>query len=333
MKKAVSILLKYILPVGLGTYLVVYLFQSMEPKVKQAFFSAIDSANYFWIILSLLLSVLALFSRAYRWRYTLEPLGHESSFWNRYHALMIGYLINLTIPRAGEASRAAMLFRSNGVPFAKSFGTIVAERVVDLFMLFSLTMITATLTAGDFWEMKTKIEITFGGGKEGGSWFLYAIGGLFLALLIVLLISPSLRKKAIDFIRGLIQGLFSVFKSKNWPQFALHTLFIWSLYLVYFGLPFLALEPTSHVPLEGVMLAFIAGSVGITLTNGGLGVFPLLVGLVVEFYLGPEYGDEAKGYGYALGMIIWTSQTFLVILLGVLSFVLLPKNFQKDEQV
>ena len=81
------------------------------------------------------------------------------------------------------------------------------------------------------------------------------------------------------------------------------------------------------------MLAFIAGSVGITLTNGGLGVFPLLVGLVVEFYLGPEYGDEAKGYGYALGMIIWTSQTFLVILLGVLSFVLLPKNFQKDEQV
>ena len=246
---------------------------------------------------------------------------------------MIGYLINLTIPRAGEASRAAMLFRSNGIPFAKSFGTIVAERVVDLIMLFSLTMITATLTAGDFWEMKTKIEMTFGGGKESGSWFIFVFGSLFIALLMVLLISSSLRKKAIDFIRGLIQGLFSVFKSKNWPQFALHTLFIWSLYLVYFGLPFLALEPTSHVPLEGIMLAFIAGSVGITLTNGGLGFFPLLVGLVVEFYLGPLYGDEAKGYGYALGMIIWTSQTFLVILLGVLSFVLLPKNFQKDEQV
>jgi len=333
MRKSISILLKYLLPVGLGTYLVVYLFQSMEPKVKQSFFSAIDSANYFWIFLSLLLSVLALFSRAYRWKYTLEPLGFRTPFWNRYHALMIGYLINLTIPRAGEASRAAMLFRSNAVPFAKSFGTIVAERVVDLFMLFTLTMLTATLTAGDFWEMKTKIEITFGGAKEGSSWFLYVIGGLFLTLLAILILSKSLRNKAVDFVRGLIQGLFSVFKSKNWPKFALHTLFIWSLYLLYFGLPFLALEPTKHVPLDGVLLAFIAGSVGITLTNGGLGVFPLLVGLVVEFYLGPEYGDEAKGYGYALGMIIWTSQTFLVILLGVLSFVLLPKNFQKDEQV
>jgi uncharacterized protein (TIRG00374 family) len=333
MRKSISILLKYLLPVGLGTYLVVYLFQSMEPKVKQSFFSAIDSANYFWIFLSLLLSVLALFSRAYRWKYTLEPLGFRTPFWNRYHALMIGYLINLTIPRAGEASRAAMLFRSNAVPFAKSFGTIVAERVVDLFMLFTLTMLTATLTAGDFWEMKTKIEITFGGAKEGSSWFLYVIGGLFLTLLAILILSKSLRNKAVDFVRGLIQGLFSVFKSKNWPKFAIHTLFIWSLYLLYFGLPFLALEPTKHVPLDGVLLAFIAGSVGITLTNGGLGVFPLLVGLVVEFYLGPEYGDEAKGYGYALGMIIWTSQTFLVILLGVLSFVLLPKNFQKDEQV
>jgi uncharacterized protein (TIRG00374 family) len=333
MRKSISILLKYLLPVGLGTYLVVYLFQSMEPKVKQSFFSAIDSANYFWIFLSLLLSVLALFSRAYRWKYTLEPLGFRTPFWNRYHALMIGYLINLTIPRAGEASRAAMLFRSNAVPFAKSFGTIVAERVVDLFMLLTLTMLTATLTAGDFWEMKTKIEITFGGAKEGSSWFLYVIGGLFLTLLAILILSKSLRNKAVDFVRGLIQGLFSVFKSKNWPKFAIHTLFIWSLYLLYFGLPFLALEPTKHVPLDGVLLAFIAGSVGITLTNGGLGVFPLLVGLVVEFYLGPEYGDEAKGYGYALGMIIWTSQTFLVILLGVLSFVLLPKNFQKDEQV
>jgi uncharacterized membrane protein YbhN (UPF0104 family) len=333
MKKIVSILLKYLLPVGLGTYLVVYLFQSMEPKVKQAFFSAIDSANYFWIVLSLILSVLALFSRAYRWKYTLEPLGFNTSFWNRYHALMIGYLINLTIPRAGEASRAAMLFRSDGVPFAKSFGTIVAERVVDLFMLFTITVITATLTAQDFWEMKGRIESTFGGGNEGGTWFLFVVGVAFLLICATLYFSKSIRVKVVGFIRGLFQGLFSVFRSRNWPLFAMHTLIIWMLYLIYFGLPFFALEPTALVPLEGMMLAFIAGSVGITLTNGGLGVFPLLVGLVVEFYLGPNFGDEAKGYGYALGMIIWTSQTLLVVLLGVLSFVLLPKNFRKDEQV
>jgi hypothetical protein len=226
-----------------------------------------------------------------------------------------------------------MLFRSDGVPFAKSFGTIVAERVVDLFMLFTITVITATLTAQDFWEMKGRIESTFGGGNEGGTWFLFVVGVAFLLICATLYFSKSIRVKVVGFIRGLFQGLFSVFRSRNWPLFAMHTLIIWMLYLIYFGLPFFALEPTALVPLEGMMLAFIAGSVGITLTNGGLGVFPLLVGLVVEFYLGPNFGNEAKGYGYALGMIIWTSQTLLVVLLGVLSFVLLPKNFRKDEQV
>lgn len=333
MKKAVSFLLKYLLPVGLGIYLVIYLFQSMEPKVKEAFFTAIGEANYFWIVLSLLLSVLALFSRAYRWKFTLEPLGYQTSFWHRYHAMMIGYLINLTIPRAGEASRAAMLFRSDGVPFARSFGTIVAERVVDLCFLLAITILTASLTASDFWEMKARIEQAFGGGQSDSSLFMWIISGLGLFVLLALVVLPSFRKKVLDFIQGLLAGLFSIFTARKWYLFALHTVVIWTLYVVYFALPFLALKPTTEVPFDGILLAFVAGSVGITLTNGGLGVFPLLVGLVIEFYLGPQYGEEAKGVGYALGMIIWTTQTFLIIILGVLSFLLLPNNFRKDEQV
>jgi hypothetical protein len=82
-----------------------------------------------------------------------------------------------------------------------------------------------------------------------------------------------------------------------------------------------------------MLIAFLAGSLGITLTNGGIGIFPLVVGLVIEYYLKDQYGDQAQGLGWALGMIIWSSQTILVISLGVVSFFLLPKNYSKDGEI
>src|SRR5690554_8161893 len=65
----------------------------------------------------------------------LEPIGFTPKFWHRYHAVMVGYLVNLLSPRAGEATRAALLYQTDKLSFSKSFGTIMAERVFDLVML------------------------------------------------------------------------------------------------------------------------------------------------------------------------------------------------------
>ena len=94
-----------------------------------------------------------------------------------------------------------------------------------------------------------------------------------------------------------------------------------------FALPFYSLEQTSGVPVSGILLGFIAGSLGITFTNGGIGTYPLLVGLVVTFYLQHEYPEDAQAVGNALGMLIWATQTLLMILLGLISLWLLPKNY------
>jgi glycosyltransferase 2 family protein len=335
MKKIAGILLKTVLPLALGVYLIWYFFNSMEPAAKATFYKALREANYFWIFLSLLLSFFALLSRAYRWKYLLEPMGYKTSFWNRYHAIMIGYIVNLTIPRAGEASRAAMLYRSDGVPFSKSFGTILAERVFDLIMLLAVALIASIVGAGDFWKIKEMIE-ALGNDPESASkvqivkWILVGVFGLaFAAVLLV----KKLRQKVIGFIKGLFDGVLSVFKTKHPVAFIGHTLFIWILYVVYFAICFFALDETSKVPPTGMLLAFLAGSLGITLTNGGLGIFPIVVGLVIDYYLEAQYGDQVSGIGGALGMIIWSSQTLLIIVLGVISFFLLPKNYSKDGEV
>lgn len=338
MKHLLGILIKIVLPLSLGVYLIWYFFQSMSPTALDVFYNALGEANYGWIFLSLILSFFGLLSRAYRWRYTLEPLGHQTKFWNRYHALMIGYIVNLTIPRAGEASRAVMLYRSDGVPFSRSFGTILAERAVDLVMLFGIASLTAYLGYDDFWEIKQRIQTDLSpkNADDGSSWLgivfwlllLLGIGGMAAVFII-----KSLRDKFVKFVRELLTGIFSIFRSRHPFLYIGHTFFIWGTYICYFSVAFWSLEETVHVPFEGIMIAFIAGSLGITFTNGGIGAFPLLVGLVVDFYLGSS-GDQAEGVGKALGMIIWVSQTLMMILLGLLSVVLLPKNYTgADEQL
>lgn len=201
-------------------------------------------------------------------------------------------------------------------------------------MLLGVTSLTAFVGADDFWKLKTLIQQSFGSAEQRESasfWFYIIFGVLLLALLTVLIVLPAIRKKIIGFVKGIVQGVFSIFRTKNPFLFLGHTLFIWVMYITYFCVCFFALDETSSVPFAGMLLAFVAGSVGISLTNGGLGVFPLVVGLVIEYFLIDSLGaSEAKGIGWALAMIIWSSQTIMMIALGLLSFVLLPKNYTQD---
>lgn len=339
MKRLLGILVKIVLPLGLGVYLIWYFFKSMSPKALEVFYDALGEANYGWIFLSLVLSFFSLVSRAYRWQFMLEPLQHHTKFWNRYHALMIGYIVNLTIPRAGEASRAVMLYRSDGVPFSRSFGTILAERGVDLVMLFGITAVTAYVGYDDFWEIKQRIQTDLGpqNSQEGSSWLglvFWLLLLLGLSGMVAVFIIKSLRDRLVKFLRDLLTGIFSIFRSRHPFRYIGHTFFIWGMYICYFSVAFWSLEETVDVPFSGIMIAFIAGSLGITFTNGGIGAFPLLVGLVVDFYLAGKHGDQAEGIGKALGMIIWVSQTSMMIVLGLLSLILLPKNYTgSDEQL
>lgn len=336
MKSALIKVLKIILPLLLGVYLIWYFFNNMDSKAKDYFFFAITNANYSWIILSVLLSFLAFLSRAYRWKYMLEPLGYKTNLWNRYHSLMIGYIINLTIPRAGEASRSAMLFRSEGVPFSKSFGTIIAERAVDFVMLLILASITAFIGFNDFKEIFSEIQHTFTptSTKKNGIPIKLIVEIIFATGIIIGILfirkKPEIRKKIIDFIKDIFAGLTSIFKSKNPSGYIFHTFFIWISYITYFGVCFYSLEETKEFPISGILLGFIAGSLGIMFTNGGIGTFPLLVGLVVNFVM-KDKTPNALAIGNAIGMIIWASQTILLIILGLISFFLLPKNHSKED--
>ena len=300
----------------------------------EIFKKAIVHSNYWLIGLSLFLALLSYFSRAYRWGYTLWPMGYKSSFKNQYHSLMIGYLVNMTIPRAGEFSRAIMLKRSDNIPVGPSFGTIVTERIIDMLIMLSLAILAIVMSPKETSLIFTRLKESFTGPADQsyhGDIWVYIFIAIVVVLLLLLCVKP-IRQRIQEFLMSLKDGLSSIFKVKQYWGYLLHTLFIWVSYLVMFALPFYAVDGASSVPFSGMLLAFCFGALGISFTNGGMGAYPLLIGVTTAYYLENQSVENADAIGYALGMIIWATQTIFLILLGLISLILMPRKYDSKEK-
>ena len=127
----------------LGVFLIWYSIKNATPLERQELLDNITSANPVFILLSMLCGLLSHLSRAYRWKYLLEPLGYKPKFLNSFMAVMVAYLANFGIPRSGEVLRGVTISSYEKVPFEKAFGTIISERIADFIML--LLVISATM--------------------------------------------------------------------------------------------------------------------------------------------------------------------------------------------
>ena len=314
MKKKIGKALSVLLPIFLGVFLIVYQYNKFTDEQLNEMKSHFKNANYLYIYLSLFIALLGLASRAYRWKFSIEQMGYKSSFYNNFMAVSAGYLMNLGVPRSGEISRALLLKKYENIPFDKAFGTIVAERVVDS-LIFLLFVISAFLIEFDVLKefilakipLQT-IEILFGIGLVG---FITSI--LFWKYSKWKLII-TLKQK----LSGLIEGVLSIVHMKNKWAFIFHSFFIWFSYLMMFYITIFALKDTSHINFGTVIIAFVFGTFAIGFTNGGFGVFPILVGQIFILYAIPVTA------GTSLGWLIWTSQTLFTVLCGGLSFILFP---------
>lgn len=303
-------ILKITLPLALGIFLVWY---SLSDIDTSEFIGYFKNANYWWISLGLCFGILSHLSRAYRWKFMLEPLGYKPKFANSTMAVLVAYLVNLTIPRAGEASRAAVMANYEGIPFEKGFGTIVAERIADLIMMLAIVAITLFFQFDFIFELLTK---NFDPMKIGIGLIVLIIGFIFFTRYIKKSTS-GLGFKIKNFIMGLAEGVTSIFKMKNKWAFIFHTVFIWVMYVAMFWATIPAVEGL-NVPFGAILIGFIAGGFSIAATNGGIGLYP--VAIVGAFSLFGIAEDPSKAFGW----VMWTAQTAMIIIFGGLSFLLLP---------
>ncbi len=302
------------LPILLGVFLTYYAYNSFTPEQLDEMKGYFRNANYSYIGLALVFGFISHTARAYRWKYTLEHLGYFSPFKNNFMAVWIAYFMNMTIPRSGEVSRALVIKKYNNIPFDKAFGSIIAERVLDFAILLAF-IATAVLLQFNILKQFLFDTIPF------GKLLVYGIVAFALFVIAIWLFIYS-KSKWIQQIKikisGLVEGVLSIWRmEKKWP-FIFYTAVIWVSYLLTFYVAVFALDETSGISFNVVVTAFVIGSLAISFTNGGFGAFPLAIaGILMLFGISKEAGT-------AFGWIVWASQTLQIIILGGISFLLLP---------
>lgn len=314
MKASIRKFLSLTIPLLIGLGIIYYQYTTLSPDELEKIKISFIKADYFYIYLSLFIALFGFWSRAYRWKFALNHLGYQTKFHNDLLTVCVSYFVNLTIPRSGEISRAALLKKYENVPFDKGFGTIVAERIVDL-MIFFLFVIVAFLLQFDklyqFLIEKLPVEKIL---------YLLASGIIIFILFIVVWIYAEWKiiQKLKNKLSGLIEGMTSILKMKDKWNYIFHSFFIWFSYLIMFYVTIFALPETSDISFDVVIMGFIFGSLAVGFTNGGLGAYPLAIAMIYSLYGIPNE------VGVAFGWLVWVSQTLLTIFLGLLSYLLLP---------
>ncbi len=290
----------------LGVFLMWWWLSKMSSQDRIELWNNIINANPKWILFSFLFSILSHLSRAYRWKFMLEPMGYKPKLGNSLAAVMTGYFANTFVLRSGELLRAVALQKTDDIPFEKSFGTIVSERIADLVLLL-LIMITAI-------SLQSTALITYF--KESAN-PIPSIISLVILLSLGVIGLRILKNSTHPFVikirtfgLGILDGVKSIFKMKHNAAFIFHTLFIWTMYISMFWIVTLCVPGLKGASFGVILAAFVIGAFSMSATNAGMGLYPIAMAAVFTFF-----GFEAAD-GNTFGGIIWGTQTIFNIILG-----------------
>lgn len=285
------------------------------------------SVHIGWIFLSIGIYLLSNLSRAMRWIMLVEPLGKKMGVRNTFMAVMVSYLANTLLPRAGEVAQCGVLSRYEGVGMDKLLGTITVSRILDVLCLATVVGLMFLFEFDKVWGFFAGNELTQGTDGAGNSlWILAAIAIAGLAALGAViwqrekLMRFGIFKKIYGLLLGFWEGIISVRKLKNVPLFIFHTIFIWTCYFLMHYVAFFAFDPIAGLPPEAGLTIFVFGSLGMVIpVPGGMGAYQYLVALALTTFYGVMQAEA-----FSAGNILFWPIFITNISLGFLSFVLFP---------
>lgn len=308
------------MPLSIGLFFIYLTISFTNKEERELIFSYIKNADYRFLLLSVFFGILSHISRAYRWKFLLAPLGYKPRFINSILSVLIAYIANLGIPRSGEILRATILSSYEKIPFEKTFGTIIAERLVDLLILIGFILIALSLQFELIWGILKEKRISLND-------LMPVLVSLAILFFVVRLLFKQERypfiTKIKTFCKGVLEGVLSLKTMPHKGIFIAHTLFIWTMYLAMFYVVKWTVYETSILGLNDLLPAFVIGGLAISATNGGIGIYPFSVAMMLAAF------GVSNESGLAFGWIVWTSQTLMIIVFGSLSFFVLPL-FNRD---
>ncbi|MEM6643257.1 MAG: lysylphosphatidylglycerol synthase transmembrane domain-containing protein [Bacteroidota bacterium] len=312
-KKLLSVA-KVLISVLLASFLLYLVFKNID---WAAFWAKAKTVELGWVLISVLISLTAFFSRAYRWNLLLEPLGYNLKTGRTTLAVMIGYLANLAIPRLGEVSRCGVLQRNDKVAMSHGLGSVVAERIMDLLVLMILIFISLLV---EYERITSFLKEAFAGLNIPTYvvYILLFVGFLGVAFLFyVVKRRNSLKGKFADLIKSFVDGLLSLTKIKNVTGFVVSTLLIWIAYYLMSYVVVFSLAETSELDFRAGFLLLITGGIALSIpVQSGFGTYH---GMVAGLLL--LYGIN-KTTGLFFATLLHTSQIVSIALFGTVALIL-----------
>ncbi|MEM6736418.1 MAG: lysylphosphatidylglycerol synthase transmembrane domain-containing protein [Bacteroidota bacterium] len=314
MSKRIFGALKVLISILLAGILLYLVFKNID---WIEFWKKAQTVNLIWVFASIILSIIAFFARAYRWNILLEPLGYKLKTSRTTLAVMIGYLANLAIPRLGEISRCGVLNRNDQVSMTHSFGSVVAERIMDLFTLIMLILISFILE----YERITSFLFEAFSELNLPSYVLYILLGVAVlgvgTSIIVIKKRNLLKGRFLEVISSFVDGFLSLGKIKNVSGFIVSTTIIWSIYYLMSYVVVFSLPETSYLGLRAGFMLLVTGGIALSIpVQSGFGTYHgMVAGMLFLYGI-----DRTTGLFFAT--LLHTSQIVSTTIFGTIALLL-----------
>ncbi|MCU0382987.1 MAG: flippase-like domain-containing protein [Cyclobacteriaceae bacterium] len=279
-----------------------------------------QQANMVWLWMMALLAMISHLLRAHRWKMLLTASGNTISLSSSFLSLLIGYLVNLVVPRGGEVSRCYNLLKLHNTPVETSLGTVVVERIADVLALVALIAIAFFAQAEMLFSFINTLPLDAGSlAKKATLAFVVLAAGIILIWLLWrwLKTRQSIMLKWQKLLSGFQQGLRSVLILKHKGWFVFHSVAIW---LLYFGMSYCVLQAfdsTQNLGIGAVLSVFALGSIAMAAPlPGGAGAYHTLVPAGITFLYAIPSTDAI-----AFVFVFYAWQTLIMVVSGAIAMV------------
>ena len=312
--------LRILIPIILGVLFIYITYRLTTEAERSLIWNYIKSAQVQYVIGAMLVGASADIIRGLRWQLLSKAIGYNSGTINSIASVFMCYTSNMAIPRSGEIIRATVLSEYNKIPIGKTFGTIAAERFIDIsisiLILFLVWMLQYDVILESFFEEGFLKFI------DNNFWLIFSSIIILIAIIFILITRVEKIKR---FFESVLEGFLSITKlNERLFPFILLSLLIWTLYILAFFTIKFSVTELDIIDSSLIFPAFVVGVFSISLSNHGLGVYPLAIALFLS-----NFGINTE-IGLTFGWLAWSCQAIITLIFGGLSFFVLPLLKTRD---
>ena len=306
--------LRILIPIILGVFFLYITFVITSQEERLLIFDYIKSAKIEYLLLAMFLGASSDIVRGLRWQLLSKAIGYNSGRINSIASVFMCYTSNMAIPRSGEVIRATVLSEYNKIPIGKAFGTIAAERVID--MSISITILFLVWALQYEIILESFFEDNFLNFIDDNFWLIFSSINIVIVTVFILILKVESIKR---FFKSVLEGFLSLTKLKGrLLTFVFLSLLIWMCYILAFFVIKFSVTELNAIENSLIFPAFVVGVFSISLSNHGLGVYPLAIALFLS-----NFGINTE-IGLSYGWLAWSCQAIITLIFGGLSFFVLP---------